>query len=180
MVLTDKEKASRKRDRMIETSLQWQLGTHAGKVAKVYQRMIRAEAAALPPGPTPAIVEGELAAVIREVGQVVCVTCGKVAVWNLSKHDGEGGFDTGHYEGGRTAAVLFADHNAHPQCVYCNRTLGGNGAIYKLWIKHVYGADEPERLERLRYKRKQFTHDELVDMQIGYAKRLKTAETSMQ
>lgn len=180
MVLTDKERASRKRDRMIAKSKEWQIGTHAGKVAKVYQRMIRAEAGALPPGPTPAIVEGEFSAVLREVGYVVCVTCGKIGPWQCDKQAGLHGIETGHFIAGRTAAVLFADHNANPQCVYCNKELSGNVANYKLWIKHVYGQEDVDRLERLRHERRQFTHEILVDMQIGYAARLKAAEDSMQ
>ncbi len=179
MVLTPKERLSRKRDQMIEYSKRWQIGTHANKVAKVYQKMIRAEEGAQPAAITAAIVKGELVQVFRDVGQVVCVTCGKVTPWKSNKQLGENGIETGHCIGGRTAAVLFAEHNANPQCVYCNRNLSGNVDVYKLWIKHLYGQDEVDRLERLRYKRRTFTHEELVDLQISYAARLKIAEDSM-
>ena len=178
-MLTPEEKARNARERMIETSRQWQIGTHAGKVATVYQKMIRAEAASRPAEITAAIVDGVLVHVFREVGQVVCVTCGKVGPWKSDKSAGENGIETGHCEGGRTAAVLFADHNANPQCVYCNRNLSGNVANYKLWIRHLYGQDEVDRLGQLRHQRKQFTHEELVDMRIEFAARLKAAERKM-
>ncbi len=178
-MLSEEEKAIRKRNRMIEKSKEWQIGTHANKVAKVYQKMIRAEAALLPPGTTPAIRYGVLVQVHREVGQCVCVTCGKVGPWKCAKQSGTSGIETGHFVGGRTAGVLFADHNAHPQCVRCNQHLSGNTAPYKLWMQHVYGQEEVDRLERLRHKRRQFTHDELVDLQIDYASRLKAAEEKM-
>jgi len=43
----------------------------------------------------------------------------------------------------------------------------------------VRGEDTMERLKKLDWERKQFTHDELVDLQISYAARLKAAEESM-
>jgi hypothetical protein len=43
----------------------------------------------------------------------------------------------------------------------------------------VRGADIVERLERLKATTRQFTRDELVDMRIEYAARLKAAEERM-
>ena len=78
-MLSDKEKARRKRERMIDKARQYQISTYKNKfVAPVFQRMIRAEAAAMPMVNAPAIVEGQLRFRLRRLGQCVCVTCGKV------------------------------------------------------------------------------------------------------
>ena len=177
--LTPEERASRARNRMIETAHQWELGTHAGKVATVYQRMVRAESAAMPDGYASAIVLGHVQEVFRQVGQCVCITCGKVGPWKGDFHGG-GVIETGHFIASRRATILFEPSNAHPQCKHCNRHLGGNPANYELWMQHVYGPDEPDRLHRLKHTTRQFTHDELVDLQIGYRDRLKAAEERME
>ena len=76
MKLTPEEKAERARQRMLDKARQYSLGTYARQAAAIFQRMIRAEAAALPKGLTPAIVDGQVRDVFRKVGQCVCVTCG--------------------------------------------------------------------------------------------------------
>jgi len=176
--LTDEEKLERKRQRMAEHARRWTIGTHAGKVAKAYQKMVRAEYAARPAGLVPAVVNGEVVGVFRRLGQCVCVTCGKVGPWKGNSAGG-GPIETGHFVPGRRASVLFEPHNAHPQCKSCNQHLGGNQANYKLWIEHVYGADEEDRLRRLKNESRRFTREELVDMQLAFQARLKAAEDTM-
>jgi hypothetical protein len=175
--LTAEEKAARKRQRMAETARKYTIGTYKGKVAAVFQAMVRAEAAAKP-GPAIAVMEGKIRLVPRRVGQCVCVTCGKVGPWK-GRTFGGGPIQTGHFPPGRSASILFEPHAAHPQCVHCNYTLGGNEANYQIWISHVYGPGEPARLKRLRHETRQFTRGELVDMKLEFQSRLKAAEERM-
>ncbi len=179
MAMTPEEKAARKRDRMIAKAREFTLGTYSTKyVAPIYQRMIRAESAAEPDGDVCAVVKGELARVPRRRGQCVCVTCGLVGPWKGNSMGG-GPIETGHFITGRTAAVLYADGNAHPQCVHCNQHLGGNPANYELWMQHVYGPKATDALRRLRHTTRKFTREELVDMKLEFTERLKMAEVAI-
>jgi hypothetical protein len=168
--MTDAEKAERKRQRMIEKAYEKQIPTYISKfVAKVFQRMIRAEAAALPAGSMTAIIKGELRAVRRGVGQCVCVTCGKVAPWTTH----EGTMQTGHFLHG--GGSRFTADNVFPQCVWCNEHRSGAADDYRLWMEEVRGKETIERLTRLWATPASFTREELVDMRIGYEARLKAA-----
>lgn len=170
--LTDEEKAERKRERMIAKSREYQLGTYASRfVAKVFQRMIRAEAGAQPAGFTTAISGGDVIQAARCVGRCVCVTCGKVQVWS----SGLGGMHTGHFLASRRFAILFEEANVAPQCSHCNRYLGGEPQQFRRWMLEVRGKHVVECLEQLKATTRQFTREELVDMRIDYEARLKAA-----
>jgi hypothetical protein len=176
MMLTPEEKASRVRDRMIEKAREYSIGTYINKfVAPVFQRMIRAEAGALPRGNFPAVVDGELTTVYRKEGQCVCVTCGAVKPWS----SGLGGMHTGHFLGGRTGPILFDEGNVAPQCSNCNRYESGEPQKFRLWMESVRGIEEVERLKALKNTSRSFRRDELVDMRIEYQARLKAAEERM-
>ena len=173
--MTPEEKAARKRERMIEKAREFQLGTYSRKfVANVFQRMIRAEYAALPACHDSAVVDGEMAIVYRKVGQVVCVTCGKVCRWDDSKQ-----VNTGHFLAGRSFSILYEEDNVMPQCVRCNLHLSGNQNAYRMWMLFVRGPDAVERLERLKQQSVSFSREELVDMRIEFTKRLRAAEERM-
>lgn len=176
MAMTDREKAERKRQRMLRKAKEYTLGTYARQVAGVFQRMIRAEAAAKDTGYVPAIVNGELSTVVRRKGQCVCVTCGKVQPWG----GGLGGpLDTGHFIASRCNSILFEEDNVAPQCSRCNRFGNGQQNLYRIWMLEVRGEEAVERLERLRGEVRQFTRDELVDMKIAYQARLSAAEKAI-
>jgi len=180
VTLTAEEKLANKRSKMIEKAKEYQLGTYSRKkVAPVYQQMVRAEAAAKPAGYYSAIVDGEMFQVHREVGQCVCVTCGKVLPWKNSSAS-HGRLDTGHFIPSRRMSILFEPNNSHPQCVHCNKYLGGNQGCYELWMRHVYGQEEIDRLRRRKNENVQCTREELVDMRIVYQARLKEAVQSME
>ena len=175
MPLTPEEKERRKAKRMLEKFAEYTLGTCKNKVATDFQRMIRAEAAAEPPGFVEAVVDGEIDVVWRGVGECVCVTCGTVAWWKGAEIGG-GTIETGHFIASRAASIIFEPTNANPQCKRCNRHLSGNQANYELWMQHIYGPDEPDRLRQLRHQPKQFTREELVELRILYMARAKAAE----
>jgi len=186
MALSPEEKAQRKRDRMIEKireKRQSPVQYARNVVATVFQEMIRAEAAVEPAGMGLAVVDGRVVEVFREVGQCVCVTCGKVRPWK-SHGRSAGSMDAGHYLAGRYASILLKDSdgkesNCHPQCSYCNDQLSGNQGNYTLWMQHVYGQEEIDRLQRLRAGVRQFTVEEVVDMRLEFGARLKAAEERM-
>ena len=52
-------------------------------------------------------------------------------------------------------------------------------AEFRQWMISIRGEEVIERLERLKTKSVSFGRDELVDMRIAYAARLKAAEERM-
>lgn len=178
--LHPKEKAERARQRMIATAKKYQIGTYAGQVARVFQRMIRAEAGAKPAAHAPVLKDGGwMRASWREVGQCACVTCGKIGPWKSSKQLGVGSIETGHFIGSRRNSILFEEDNVAPQCVACNQHRGGEPQLYRKWMLWQRGEQVVERLERLKNETRQFSREELVDMKIAYTARLKAAEAKM-
>ncbi len=179
-MLTPEEKRERKRHRMIEKAREYSLGTYSRKfVAPVFQRMIRAEAAALPAGNSPTVIDGKVYECRhRNVGQCMCVTCGKVGPWKGNSVGG-GPIETGHFLASRRASILYEETNLHPQCKHCNQHLSGNQANYEIWMQYVYGAEEVERLRRRKAETVQWTREELVDMRMQFQERLKAAEERM-
>jgi len=176
---TAEEKSERARERMLEQSRQWQVGTYTRKfVAPLFQRMTRAEYASLPAGETTVIVNAEIAQVLRKVGQCVCVTCGTVGPWKGTFFGG-GEIETGHFLASRRNSILLEEDNVAPQCKICNRHRAGEQQLFRKWMLYVRGIEVVERLERLKNEVVQFTREQLVDLRIGYAARLKDAEEKM-
>lgn len=174
--LTPEEKHERARQGMIETAKQYQIGTYMHRfVSKIFQRMIRAEAASLPDGTTLAIVKGELSTVLRRVGQCVCVTCGKVGPWS----GGLGGMHTGHFLGSRRFSIVLEEDNVAPQCSRCNRFEGGAQRDFVSWMAAARGSATIERLKRLKATTRTFDREELVDLRLEFQSRLKAAEERM-
>lgn len=179
MPISPDEKAERARTRMLEKAKAYQASTYCRKfVAPIFQKMIRAESAACPLPFALAIVEGELRDVARDLGQCVCVTCGKVAPWKGNSIGG-GLIETGHFIASRRNSILFEELNTNPQCVICNRHRSGEQQLYRKWMIKVRGLETVERLERLKTQSVSFGLEELVDMRIHYAARLKAAEERM-
>lgn len=172
-MLTPEQKAANARSRMMERAKQFQTTTYCRKVAAVFQRMIRAEAAADPRQYVTAVVDGEIRQVERKLGQCVCVTCGRVMRWE-GKH-----IHTGHFLASRRNSILFEETNVMPQCAHCNAYQGGMPQEYRLWMRIVRGQAEIERLELLKTQSRSFTLEELVDLRIAYAARLAAAEERM-
>ena len=176
-MLSDKEKSHRRRTRMIQTAKQYTTGTYKTRfVATVFQRMIRAEAAAERPDYYAAMVKGHLVGVHRQVGQCVCVTCGDPGSWS----SGLGGMHTGHFLGSRAMSILFEPQNVAVQCARCNTFRGGMPQEYRHWMIHTRGLDAVVRLEMLKVEPRRFSREELVDMRIEFRRRLKEAERAIQ
>lgn len=172
---TETEKALAARQKLIDTSRQFAADKYCRKfVAPLFQKMIRAEKAALV-GPCLAVVDGKLTQVTRRVGQCVCVTCGKVDAWN----SGIKGMHTGHFVASRRNSILLLEENCAPQCSSCNFYRDGSPSEFRIWMEAVRGIEVIERIQDLKRTSVSFRHDDLVDMRIEYAKRLKAAELKM-
>jgi len=157
---------------MIDKAREYQVGTYSRKfVAPVFQQMIRAESAVIP-GSILAIVGGELLSVPRTIGECVCITCGKVHPWKGGV-DRFSGMHTGHYLASRRNSILFEEDNVAPQCSHCNYQNGGEQQLFSKWMLAVRGIETIERLEALKRTVVVFSRDELVDMRISFADRLK-------
>lgn len=175
MPLSAEEKAARARERMIETAKKYRTSTYARNVvAKDFQKMIRAEWASIKWPYAFAMCHGELRRIHREVGQNVCVTCGRLDRW------GSGQMQAGHFLASRRNSILFEEDNIAPQCCHCNNHLSGNQQAYRAWMIEMKGEATVERLERLKTQSVTFGREELVDMRIEYMERLKAAIERMQ
>jgi hypothetical protein len=173
--LTPEEKAARERERLIEKAREMSTGTYCRKfVAPLFQRMIRAEAAAEPAWATKAVVDGEVVGVYRRVGQCVCITCGKVDAWD----SGIKGMHTGHFLASRRNSILLVEDNCEPQCSNCNFYRSGAPAEFRRWMEAVR-PNCIERLEALKRTSVTWSRDDLVDMRIAFSARLKSAELKM-
>lgn len=176
-MLTPEEKARRKRDRMIEKAREYSLGTYSRRfVAPLFQRMIRAEAAASWCTVARAIVDGRIYYVPRKVGECVCVTCGKVGPWSA----GMGGMHTGHFLASRANSILYEEMNVAPQCSRCNRYESGAPQRFRQWMIAVRGQDIVDWLEKQKRIALRFSREELVDMRIRFQIRLNAAIERME
>ena len=178
MPLRPEVKAERARQRMIEKAREYQTSTYSRKfVAPIFQKMIRAEAGAGIDRYVSAVVEGEISLVVRSNGYVVCITCGATKKWNARD------INTGHFIAGRTNSILYEEDNVAPQCASCNQHHSGRPLEYRMWMEFIRGREKGEdvvgRLQRLKTESRSFDRDELVDMRIQYAARLKAAEERM-
>ena len=165
---------------MIEKAKEYQTTTYVRKfVAPLFQRMIRAEWGADERPFHTAVVDGSIRQVERRIGQCACITCGKVGPWIGGSSAAGGGMNTGHFIASRRNSILFEEDNVAPQCAHCNLYLSGNPQEYRKWMLAVRGLETVERLEQLKTESVSFIRDDLVDMRIAYADRLKAAEDKM-
>lgn len=173
---TPEEKAETARQRLIEKAKAFSTGTYCRKfVAPLFQKMIRAEFAALSDGIALAVKDGVIQHIPRRVGQCVCVTCGKVDAWD----SGIKGMHTGHFLASRRNSILLVELNTAPQCSNCNFYRDGAPSEFRIWMEAVRGVAIIEHIEALKRTSVTFSRDELVDMRIEFSKRLKAAEQEM-
>lgn len=147
-------------------------------VAPVFQEMIRAESGARECDEPYVNADGQLVSVYSPLGAVVCVTCGKLGPWK-GEYFGGGTHDAGHFLAGRDASIVFEETGVNCQCKADNDSGSGSQGRYEIWMRHVHGQDEIDRLRRLQNVARQFTLDELVILLIGYKDRLKSAKGQM-
>lgn len=147
-----------------------------GPLAKLFQKMVRAEYGAQPTGYVQVMKKGRgLVSVHRHIGQCVCVTCGRIEPWSTIK----GVMNTGHFVASRRASILLEEENVAPQCSFCNQYGSGEASLFRIWMEAVRGIDVIEQLERLKTASVSFDRDELVDRWFQYSERLKAAIKKM-
>lgn len=137
--------------------------------------MVRAEAAAQPNGMAPAIIHGELRLVSRMLGQCVCVTCGRVGLWD----EGLAGMHTGHFVPSRRNSILYDEQNVAVQCSSCNVYQSGSQQRFRQWMVAVRGEHVVQRLEQQKDIIVTYTKEDLVDLRIAYQSRLDAAVEQM-
>jgi 5-methylcytosine-specific restriction endonuclease McrA len=75
-----------------------------------------------------------------DLGNVSCVSCGKVLYWNES--------DAGHFvPKSRGAAVRYVEENVHPECPGCNRFNEGHLIGYTRYMIDMYGEEKIDELQ---------------------------------
>lgn len=169
--MTDKE--ARARQKTIEAWKAFSPQTCRTKTARIFQRMTKAEAAAEPAGFSPHVLDGVMLASYRHIGQVVCITCGKVSGWDVKA------MHCGHWIGRAHASTLLESDNVACQCALCNNHNHGRLREFTLWMESVRGINTIERLQSLKRQSVAWSREDLVDKRIAFAKRLKAAELSM-
>lgn len=147
---------------------------YQAKVAKDFQRMIRAEYGAEADGFGTCVINGRISSAMRHRGQCVCITCGIVLPWTLPK-ESPVQMQTGHFLAGRLACILFEEDNTAPQCSTCNGHKSGMPQEYRRWMERVRGIETIERLEALKRKSISLDRETLVDMRLEFNRRLKAA-----
>ena len=100
-----------------------------------------------------------------------CITCGAAHGWD----SGLVGIHASHFLGSRCNSILYEEDNIAPGCSHCNVYRSGAPQEFRKWMLAVRGLEVVERLERLKATSRQFTRDELVDLRIGFKKRLDAA-----
>jgi hypothetical protein len=99
-----------------------------------------------------------------ENGIVDCRACGKVAKWNQQ-------MEGSHYIPRHYTATMLSEDNVYACCTYCNNYLAGNIGALATKLGPAIVAD----LEARKGHRK-YTLDELVDMRLGWQRRIKIAK----
>ena len=93
---------------------------------------------------------------IRQRDKGVCVTCGTKKPWKEQQN--------GHYVPRGHNATRFDERNCNCQCIGCNVFKKGNMDEYTLFMIRKHGVEVLEELNKLKYKTKQFTSQELQEM----------------
>jgi len=154
-MMTPEEKAANRIAKILANLKCYQMNNAKNRVAKIFQQMVRWEAAA------------------RNNGVLTCVTCGRTG------SIGENSFDAGHFMPGRRASTIFHEQGCHPQCKLCNTGYkDGTPHTYEAFMVSKYGAEFVEEFKKLHRKDMKFTHADLAELQYVFEQRLKAAKAA--
>jgi hypothetical protein len=106
-----------------------------------------------------------------EYGREKCTTCNEVKHWKEMQ--------AGHFAPGRNNAILFDHRGIHPQCYACNICKHGNLIEYYDFMLKTYGQEIVDDLKRLQHTSKQFTLQELLDLEEFYKREIKEMESKL-
>lgn len=88
-------------------------------------------------------------------GMNQCYTCGRIMPWKQ--------LDCGHYISRRYVATRFDFDNMRPQCIVCNRELGGNLKTYDKRLRLELGNEKVDELWR-KARKETLTTGELYEL----------------
>lgn len=105
----------------------------------------------------------------------VCITCN---VRGDSEPKPFGHIQAGHGVGGRRNAVLFHEEIVNGQCDHCNSNgarggLAGDYGNYAIALIKRYGLEHTEALQRLKTAHKDYSYQDLVDIEEEYKNKVK-------
>lgn len=164
-------------EKCIERSRALRLQTHKKNAATDLQKAIRGEYAASTEN-VPAVsfdnVTGqyEVIEMYAPLGSCVCVTCADVDDWR--------NMDAGHFLSRKHTSILFDERQIHPQCRSCNDHGSGNRNAYNVFMRAVYGQGVIDELERRKNQSYQPTREELCQIRVSSAIRLKIARMTLE
>jgi len=138
---TDEEKRQRKVVRTLERFKTLRIHKCINQTALLFQKWVRLSS-----------VEAD--------GKLTCCSCGK------RDYPGKP-FDSGHWIGRSSKAVIFDRRNCHPQCAACNRFgVGPVKAGYDDFMRRTYGQQVMDELICLGNEPKHWTREELAELYV--------------
>ncbi len=141
MKLTAAQKHANKVAKIAERLRAMSPGNQINDVAKVFQKLVRMKAA-------------------DDFGMCSCVTCGAYYPWNSLQ------MNAGHFVSRKCRTTIFMEVNCHPQCVKCNKHLGGNAAEYERYMVKRFGRDVVDGLKQESRDSIKWTCEELAEKKI--------------
>lgn len=151
MKLTAAQKHANKVAKIAERLRAMSPGNQINDVARVFQKMVRMKAA-------------------DEHGMCKCVTCGDRYRWNDLR------MNAGHFVSRKCRTTIFMEVNCHPQCVKCNKHLGGNAAEYERYMVDRFGRDVVDGLKAESRDSIRWTCEELAEKKIQLMEMARKAE----
>lgn len=139
--LTDAEKHANKVAKIAERLRAMSPGNQINDVARVFQKIVRMLGA-------------------DEDGMCKCVTCDSRHKWNDLK------MNAGHFVSRKCRTTIFMFVNCHPQCVNCNKHLGGNAAEYERFMVGTYGKEAIDDLKQLGRESIKWTCEQLAEKKV--------------
>jgi hypothetical protein len=100
-----------------------------------------------------------------EGGTVSCVTCQKLLFWKEAH--------CGHFIKRGNRAVRYDEKNCNSQCPRCNHFLGGNDAVYAVFIIDRYGRETYDELMAARGKECKRYRSDYLELIEAYQNKVK-------
>ena len=155
MKKTEAEKHTSKVAKIAERLRAMSPGNQINDVAKVFQKLVRMLGA-------------------DKHGMCTCCTCGIQYKWNDLR------INAGHFVSRKCRTTIFLYTNCHPQCVNCNKHLGGNAAEYERFMVAKFGQSVVSDLKELSTDSIKWTCEELAEKKIQFLEMARKAKAVMQ
>jgi hypothetical protein len=151
---TDEEKHACKVAKIADRLRAMSPGNQINDVARVFQKLVRMLSA-------------------DEHGMCKCCTCGTRYKWNDLR------MNAGHFVSRKCRTTIFMFVNCHPQCVNCNKHLGGNAAEYERFMIATYGQTSVDDLKVISRESIKWTCEELAEKKIQFLEMERKSKAGM-